>query len=118
VAAVDGSGRVAAFSSRGGPATAGKPDLAAPGVDVLSAVPGGGYAQLSGTSMATPHVAGVVALMWSANPALVGNIAATTALLRSSAGPEPPTRCGTAAGSGAGLVDADAAVAAARGYAG
>ncbi len=116
VAAVDGSGKVAAFSSRGEPGS-GKPDIAAPGVDILSAVPGGGYTRLEGTSMAAPHVAGVVALMWSANPALVGNIPATADLLRRTATPVPPTRCGSAAGSGAGLVDAYAAVAAARGYA-
>jgi len=45
-----------------------KPDVAAPGVDVLSAVPGGGWSSLSGTSMASPHIAGSAALLAQRHP--------------------------------------------------
>lgn len=47
-------------------------DVAGPGVDVLSAWPGGGRRVLSGTSMAAPHIAGVLALVLAAEPALTG----------------------------------------------
>lgn len=91
VGAVDASGDLADFSSRGPVTMDGsnrvKPDLVAPGVDVLSAYPGGSYASTSGTSMAGPHVVGVVALMWSANPRLVGDIERTEQILIKTATP-------------------------------
>ena len=64
-----------------------EPDIAAPGVDVLSSVPGGGYATESGTSMAGPHVVGAVALLWSAEPSLIGDIDRTEQLLTQTADP-------------------------------
>lgn len=119
VGAVDRARRLTEFSSRG-PAAGGaaKPDLVAPGAGVPSAYPGGGYATLDGTSMATPQVAGVVALMWSANPALVGDLDRTRRILADTATPAvtpADAPCGgTRNLAGAGLVDAYAAVRAAR----
>ena len=64
VGAIDESGSIAYFSSRGETVyMEKKPDIVAPGVDVLSAWKNGGTNTISGTSMATPHVAGLVALM-------------------------------------------------------
>ncbi len=45
-------------------------DIAAPGSDILSCVPGNQYGYLGGTSMATPHVSGACALVWSMNPGM------------------------------------------------
>jgi len=64
-----------------------KPDLVAPGQEILSAYPNSTYEYASGTSMAGPHVVGVVALMWSANPSLIGDIETTWEILRETAKP-------------------------------
>ncbi len=91
VGAVDHSGNLASFSSLGPVKVDGsqrvKPDIAAPGVDILSSFPKNSYAVESGTSMAGPHVVGVVALMWSANPALIGDIDRTQQILEETATP-------------------------------
>ena len=62
-----------------------RPDVVAPGVNITSAWNNGGYKTISGTSMATPHVAGAAALLMSAFPALKGKPAEVASILRETA---------------------------------
>ena len=95
---------LAGFSSRGPVTVDGsnriKPDISAPGVNVNSSLNGSDtqYSgpSWSGTSMAGPHVVGVVALLWQAHPALSRDIAATEAVLNSTANPNISVSNGTA----------------------
>jgi serine protease AprX len=116
---------IAGFSSRG-PATLDgsnrlKPNVSAPGVGVRSSIPNGGYAGFSGTSMAGPHVAGLVALVISANPELAGQVDVIEDIIEQTAIPKTTDQnCGDIPGTqvpnhtyGFGRVDALAAVEAA-----
>ena len=98
VGATDSADRIADFSSRGPVLGDGsgrtKPDLVAPGVGIRSSVRAG-YDVKSGTSMAAPHLAGAVLLLWSAFPPLRGNVDATEQLLEQTAVKLPTTEgCG------------------------
>ncbi|MCW3817756.1 S8 family serine peptidase [Micromonospora sp. DR5-3] len=95
VGAYDINNNIGGFSSRGsGQDGAIKPNISAPGVNIRSSVTGGTYASYNGTSMAAPHVAGTVALLWSAAPALVGDVNATRALLNNTAIDKADDQCG------------------------
>lgn len=116
VGAYDSANVLGDFSSRG-PGWGGllKPNIAAPGVDVRSSVRGSAYAVHSGTSMAAPHLAGAVALLWSAAPILIGDVAATRQLLDRTAIDTADLGCGGTNsnnnGFGEGRLDIAAAVA-------
>lgn len=112
---------ISSFSSRGPVTVDGsnrmKPDISAPGSGVRSSVPGTGYASFSGTSMAGPHVAGLVALLISAKPELAGEVDEIEQIIRDTAfEPTFGGACGIAADVfpnntfGAGRIDALAAV--------
>jgi len=95
-----GTDGIASFSSRGAVTVDGsnrrKPDLSAPGTNIRSSVPGGGYSSaFSGTSMASPHVAGAVALLWSAVPWLRGQVSLTEQILNESAYHLTSSACGS-----------------------
>jgi len=99
VGATDSADQIASFSSRGPVNIDGsgrlKPDVVAPGVGVRSSTLKDGYSSLTGTSMAGPHVAGLVALLISANPDLRGQVDAIESVIQQTSLRLAPTQiCG------------------------
>jgi subtilisin family serine protease len=114
--AYDSGNAIASFSSRG-PSDFNdeiKPNISSPGVNIRSSIPGDGYDSYQGTSMASPHTAGAVALMWSAAPALLGDIDYTATIMDQTAIDMDDTTCGGTAGDnntwGEGRMDVYAAI--------
>jgi serine protease AprX len=97
VGATSSTDTLASFSSRGPVTVDGsnrlKPDISAPGVSVRSCYTGESYVLMSGTSMASPHVAGLVALLISADPSLRGQVEALETAIEQSAKQINSTEC-------------------------
>jgi subtilisin family serine protease len=121
VSAFDMNNNIASFASRGPSSFGGiiKPNVTAPGVSIRSSVPPNNYSIFSGTSMATAHVPGTVALIWSGAPSFARDIAGTRAIIDQTAIDVSNLSCGGTPGNnnvwGEGRLDAFAAVTAARG---
>ncbi|MFC3502171.1 S8 family serine peptidase [Micromonospora krabiensis] len=95
VGATDSAGTIGVFSSRGpGRDGAVRPDITAPGVRILSTLPGGEYGLMDGSSMAAPHVTGAIALAWSAVPNLRRDLVGTRELLDRTAHDVADLQCG------------------------